>query len=62
MRAFEKNVQWSVMGILNSEECHKLYSSPINIKFVKQRMMRWAGHVTRLGGDGKFIQNCSQET
>jgi len=34
---------------LHSEEFHDLYSSP-NIRMIKLRMMRWAGHVARKGG------------
>jgi hypothetical protein len=28
---------------------HNLYSSPDNIRQVKSRRMRWAGHVARMG-------------
>jgi len=34
---------------LHSEEFHDLYSSS-NIRMIKLRMMRWAGHVARKGG------------
>jgi hypothetical protein len=33
---------------LHSEELHILYSSP-NIRQIKSRRMRWAGHVERIG-------------
>jgi hypothetical protein len=33
---------------LHNEELHNLYSSP-NIRMIKARRMRWAGHVTRIG-------------
>jgi hypothetical protein len=33
---------------LHSEELHILYSSP-NIRQIKSRRMRWAGHVARMG-------------
>jgi hypothetical protein len=34
---------------LHNEELNDLYSSP-NIRIVKSRRMRWAGHVARMGG------------
>jgi hypothetical protein len=34
---------------LHNEELHNLYSSPDNIRQVKSRRMRWAGHVARTG-------------
>jgi hypothetical protein len=33
---------------LHSEELHKLYSSP-NIRQIKSRRLRWAGHMARMG-------------
>jgi hypothetical protein len=33
---------------LHIEELHNLYSSPDNIRQVKSRRMRWAGHVARV--------------
>jgi hypothetical protein len=33
---------------LHNEELHDLYSSP-NIRIIKARRMRWAGHVARMG-------------
>jgi hypothetical protein len=35
---------------LHNEELHILYSSPNIIRQIKSRRMRWAGHVTRMGG------------
>jgi hypothetical protein len=35
---------------LYNEELHGLYSSPSIVKVIKTRRMRWAGHVTRMGG------------
>jgi hypothetical protein len=34
---------------LHNEELHNLYCSPIIIKIIKSRRMRWAGHVARMG-------------
>jgi hypothetical protein len=34
---------------LHNEELRDLYSSPSKIRIIKSRMMRWAGHVTRMG-------------
>jgi hypothetical protein len=34
---------------LHNEELHILYSSPNIIRQTKSRIMRWAGHVVRMG-------------
>ena len=34
---------------LHNEELNDLYSSPIIVRVIKSRRMRWAGHVTRMG-------------
>jgi hypothetical protein len=34
---------------LHIEELRDLYSSPSTIRILKSRMMRWAGHVARIG-------------
>jgi hypothetical protein len=34
---------------LHNEELHNLYSSPDIIRTIKSRMIRWAGHVARMG-------------
>ena len=34
---------------LHNEELNGLYSSPSNVRVIKSRRMRWAGHVTRMG-------------
>jgi hypothetical protein len=34
---------------LHNEELHDLYSSSSIIRVIKARMMRWAGHVARMG-------------
>jgi hypothetical protein len=37
---------------LHNEELHDLYTSPSLIRIIKSRMMRWAGHVARMGEKG----------
>jgi hypothetical protein len=32
----------------HNEELHNFYSSPDNIRVIKSRRMRWAGHVARM--------------
>jgi hypothetical protein len=34
---------------LHNEELHNLYFSPSIIRIIKSRMMRWVGHVARMG-------------
>jgi len=34
---------------LHDEELNDLYSSPNNVRVIKSRRMRWAGHVARMG-------------
>jgi hypothetical protein len=38
---------------LHNGELHNLYSSPDIIRQVKSRLMRWAGHVARMGEERK---------
>jgi hypothetical protein len=33
---------------IHNGELHNLYSSPDNIRQIKSRRMRWAGHVARM--------------
>jgi len=35
--------------IVIQEELNDLYSSPNNVRVIKPRRMRWAGHVARMG-------------
>jgi hypothetical protein len=39
---------------LHSGELHNLYSSPVIIRQIKSRRMRWAGHVARMG-EGRHV-------
>jgi len=34
---------------LHNKELNDLYSSPNNVRVIKSRRMRWAGHVARMG-------------
>ena len=34
---------------IHNEELNDLYSSPNIFRVIKSRIMRWAGHVTRMG-------------
>jgi len=34
---------------LHNEELNDLYCSPNNVRVIKSRTMRWAGHVARMG-------------
>jgi hypothetical protein len=42
---------------LHSDELHNLYSSPNIVRVIKSRMMRWAGHVARMGR-GEMFTGC----
>jgi hypothetical protein len=59
VRVFENRVLRKIFGPkwgevtegrrkLNNEELHDLYSSPIIIRMIKSRRMRWVGDVARM--------------
>jgi hypothetical protein len=35
---------------LDDDELHDLYSSPITVRVIKSRRMRWVGNVAQIGG------------
>jgi hypothetical protein len=41
---------------LHSEELHISFSSPSIIRQIKSRIMRWAGHVARMGEERKVYR------
>jgi len=60
LRVFENKVLRRIFGPgrhevtrdwrrLHNEALNDLYSSPINVRVIKSRRMRWAGHVARMG-------------
>jgi hypothetical protein len=60
LRVFEKRVLRRIFGPkrdevtgewrkLHNEELNVLYSSLIIVRVIKSRIMRWAGHVARIG-------------
>jgi hypothetical protein len=40
---------------LHNEELHNLYSSSSIIRMIMSRMLRWTGHVARMGRSGTHI-------
>jgi len=34
---------------LQNEELHDLYCSPVIIRVIKSRRLKWAGHIARMG-------------
>jgi hypothetical protein len=41
---------------LHIEELYNLFSSPDIIRKIKERRMRWAGHVSCMGGERKLYK------
>jgi len=42
---------------LHNEELNDLYCSPIIVRMIKWRRMRWAGHVTHMGEERGCIES-----
>jgi hypothetical protein len=72
LRVFENRVLRGIFGLkrdgvtgewrrLHNEELNDLYSSS-NIRVIKSRRMRWAGHVARMGEGKRCIQDFGGET
>ena len=40
---------WVELRKLHNEELNDLYASPNIVRVIKSRIMRWAGHVARMG-------------
>jgi hypothetical protein len=60
LRVFENKVLRRIFGLerdevtgewrkLHNEELNDLYSSPIIVRVIESKRMRWAGHVARMG-------------
>jgi hypothetical protein len=59
LRVFENSVLRRIFGPkreedgswrkLHNDELHSLYSSPNIVRVIKSRIMRWVGHVARMG-------------
>jgi len=54
-------VTW-VWRKLHNEELNELYSSPSTLRVIKSIKMRWAGYVTRIGGEERRIKVFGGET
>jgi hypothetical protein len=72
LRVFENRVFWRIFGPkrdevtggwrkLHNEELHGLYSSPSIVRVIKERRMRWVGHVARKGVGEECIQHFGWE-
>jgi hypothetical protein len=59
LRVFEKRVLRRILlpkreedgswRKLHTDELHSLYSSPNIVRVIKSRVLRWAGHMARMG-------------
>jgi hypothetical protein len=52
-KGYEVTGEWRK---LHSGELHNLYSSPDIIRQIKSRIMRWAGHIARMGEGRKVYR------
>jgi hypothetical protein len=46
---------------LHNEELNGLYSLPNVVRVIKSRKLRWAGHVSRMGGRERCVQGSGGE-
>jgi hypothetical protein len=46
---FETGTGTELINLPIYEELHNFYTSPVIIRVIKSRWMRWAGHVARMG-------------
>ena len=67
LRVFENRVMTRIFGPkrdevtvewrkLHNEELNDMYCSPNIVRAIKSRRMRWAGHVARIGAEGRRVQ------
>jgi hypothetical protein len=66
LRVFENRVLRKIFGPkrevdgwwrkLHNDELHSLYSLPNNVRVIKSRRIRWAGHVARMGEGRGFYR------
>ena len=47
---------------LHKEELNDLYSSPNIVRVIKSKIMRWAGHVARMGDERGVYRVLVEET
>jgi len=47
---------------LHNKELNDLYCSPNIVRVIRSRIMRWVGHVARMGGEESCIQGFGEET
>jgi hypothetical protein len=50
------------VGRFHNEELHDLYCSTDIVRVIKERRMRWAEHVARIGDRRGVIQGFGEET
>jgi len=58
-RKDEVTIEWRK---LHNKDINDLYSSPIIVRVIKWRLMRWVGHVACSGGEERRIQGFGAET